>query len=181
MKTQSYCAKNKFTPEEDQIILSVAKVGEDNDWTSISKMLQNKTARQCKDRWNNYLNPHLSIEEWKPDDDDLLLEKYIEYGPRWKAFLKLFPNRSINNIRNRCMKLIRMQEYSVDNHCFDYQSETKDDEDEKEECLSSEESPLKNEPEPPKLLIEKVEDIHNFDIFETWDFDFDLIVDWKKD
>ncbi|OHS98690.1 hypothetical protein TRFO_34846 [Tritrichomonas foetus] len=110
--------KNKFSADEDAILLASVRPGNDaaNDWNEISKLLVNKTARQCKDRWNNYLNPCLTTEEWTIEEDEKLLEKYAESGPRWKMFTQIFKNRSINNIRNRCMRLIRRQQYTIDEH-----------------------------------------------------------------
>ena len=69
--------------------------------------LPGRTARQCRDRWVNYLNPALSDKEWTKDEDDLLLDMYREFGTHWKDISLFFEGRSLNSIRNRVMKLIR--------------------------------------------------------------------------
>lgn len=97
----------RFTPDEDQIIMLLAKPDADNDWFKISKSLRNRTARQCRDRWNNYLNPNLNKNEWSPEDDELLLNLYHKKGPQWKSFCSILNGRSINDVRNRCFRLIR--------------------------------------------------------------------------
>ncbi|OHS98691.1 hypothetical protein TRFO_34847 [Tritrichomonas foetus] len=116
----NFTLKNKFSREEDKVLISKVEAqlanGKEADWRTISKFFVNKTARQCRDRWNNYLNPRLTTEEWTVEDDECLLEKYAECGPRWKLFTQVFANRSINNIRNRCMKLLRLQKFSVNSY-----------------------------------------------------------------
>lgn len=97
----------RFKPYEDYIINSLASPNGENDWCKISKSLKNRTARQCRDRWNNYLNPALNKTEWKKEDDELLMKLYNEKGPQWKLFCDILNGRSINDVRNRCFKLIR--------------------------------------------------------------------------
>ena len=178
VKQPAYCSKNRFSPEEDRIILNHAKFGEDIDWINISKLLKNKTPRQCKDRWNNYINPNLSIEEWKPEDDDLLLEKYIEYGPRWKAFSLLFKNRSINNIRNRCMKLLKNQEYGIEEQNYFYVVK-KAKKSNKTKHVIEDVGTVQNEPKLVDLLMEKVEDdIQKWDPFNSFNLEIEVSCSW---
>ena len=100
-------SKKRFTPTEDEIIKSLARTDCENDWSFIAKSLERRTARQCRDRWNNYLNPYLNNKEWLQDEDELLLKLYKQKGPQWKSFSMIFNGRSINNVRNRCFKLVR--------------------------------------------------------------------------
>lgn len=107
--SNSSCAysKRRFTPTEDSIIISLAKPNCSNDWSIIAKSVEKRSARQCRDRWNNYLNPNLNKDEWIPEEDELLMKIFNEKGPQWKSFSLLFKGRSINNVRNRCFKLLR--------------------------------------------------------------------------
>lgn len=105
--TSKAYSKKRFTPTEDEIIKSLARTDSENDWSFISKSLERRTARQCRDRWNNYLNPSLNNKEWLQDEDELLLKLYKQKGPQWKSFSMIFNGRSINNVRNRCFKLVR--------------------------------------------------------------------------
>lgn len=104
--SRSY-SKKRFTPSEDQIIISLVKPNGENDWSKIAKSLEKRTARQCRDRWNNYLNPSLNKDDWNPEEDELLLKLFEEKGPQWKTLSNIFNGRSINNVRNRCFKLVR--------------------------------------------------------------------------
>jgi hypothetical protein len=73
----------------------------------IAGKMGTKNARQCKERWSNYLNPCLSSAPWTPEDDFLLLEKYRELGPRWVAITKCFPNRTDAMVKNRFNRIRR--------------------------------------------------------------------------
>ncbi|OHT01031.1 Myb-like DNA-binding domain containing protein [Tritrichomonas foetus] len=99
--------KIKFTPEEDNHLLALVEKYGAKDWASISQKMQTRNARQCRERWNNYVNPALRTEPWTHEEDDLLESKYFEYGARWNKISKFFTNRSDNNIRNRWMMIYR--------------------------------------------------------------------------
>lgn len=97
----------RFTPNEDKIIKSLAMPNNENDWRKISSCLEGRTARQCRDRWNNYLNPSLNRDEWKIEEDEILLKLYEKNGPQWTSFCSVLNGRSINDVRNRYFKLMR--------------------------------------------------------------------------
>ena len=99
--------KNKFTKEEDEMLIkAVASCGKLN-WRKISLMLPSRNARQCKDRWENYLDPNLNKTPFTIEEDMLLLEKHQEYGPKWVMISKFFNNRSDTSIKSRYLVLKR--------------------------------------------------------------------------
>ena len=77
------------------------------DWIKISQLMETRNPRQCRERWNNYVNPALRTDPWTPEEDMLLDQKFAEYGPKWNKISKFFVNRSDNNIRNRWMMIAR--------------------------------------------------------------------------
>ena len=110
------CKKNKFTPSEDEKLkYLVSKFGTDS-WSLIGQLMQTRNARQCRERWNNYLNPTLSTEPWSFEEDQLLAKKFAELGPQWNKLSKFFNNRSDNNIRNRWHFLLRQFNRKSLNH-----------------------------------------------------------------
>jgi hypothetical protein len=42
-----------------------------------------RTVRQCRERWKYYLEPSINKLEWTPQEDQLLMEKHHDLGPRW--------------------------------------------------------------------------------------------------
>lgn len=102
--------KIKFTPEEDEKLKNLVQTHGTNCWTLIAGLMGNRNARQCRERWKNYVNPELRNEPWTLEEDKLLVEKYEEYGPRWNKIAKHFANRSDNSLRNRWQLMLRQWE-----------------------------------------------------------------------
>ena len=103
-----FTPKIKFTQEEDQILRdAVEKLGT-SDWRAVAFHLPNRNPRQCRERWNNYVNPQVSVARpWTPEEDQLLEEKYAELGGKWQTLASFFANRSTNNVKNRFVMLQR--------------------------------------------------------------------------
>lgn len=99
--------KIKFTPEEDQRLTQLVLQHGSKDWIKISNLMETRNPRQCRERWNNYLNPSLRTDPFSTEEDLLLDQKYAEYGPRWNKIAKFFNNRSDNSLRNRWMMIAR--------------------------------------------------------------------------
>ena len=99
--------KIKFTPQEDQRLTSLFYSVQPTNWNVIALFMPNRTPRQCRDRWKNYLNPELRNDPWTPEEDQLLCEKYKLYGSKWGKIAPFFVNRSDNSCRNRWQLLDR--------------------------------------------------------------------------
>lgn len=61
-----------------------------------------RSQKQCRDRYINYLAPGINFSEWKEEEDQIIIEKYIMYGPKWTKISNFLPNRTPNGIKNRC-------------------------------------------------------------------------------
>ncbi|KAH0794772.1 Myb-like DNA-binding domain containing protein [Histomonas meleagridis] len=102
--------RNKFNEIEDKLlVLLVSKYGVDN-WQTIASKMGNRTSRQCRDRWNHYLSPNINVSEWTKEEDRILLDNYHLIGSRWGSLAMLFPGRTSVGVRNRCFKLLRLEE-----------------------------------------------------------------------
>ncbi|OHT07521.1 Myb-like DNA-binding domain containing protein [Tritrichomonas foetus] len=89
----------RFSADEDQKILRLQQ--QNLDWNQISQQLGNRSARQCRERFQNYLDPELNTSNWTQEEDDLLILKENEMGKKWKKMMPYFKNRSNVNIKNR--------------------------------------------------------------------------------
>lgn len=78
------------------------------NWFLISYKMGTRNPRQCRERWENYINPTLSTEPWSQDEDNLLREKYAEFGTKWGKIAKFFKNRSAIAARNRWYQLSKL-------------------------------------------------------------------------
>jgi hypothetical protein len=93
--------RRKFTIEEDNRLRAlVAQMGNER-WDSVAHEMPGRTARQCRDRYKNYLLSSLLITPWTPEEDALLRRKYAELGPKWVEISRTFRGRSGNDVKNR--------------------------------------------------------------------------------
>ncbi|OHT10733.1 Myb-like DNA-binding domain containing protein [Tritrichomonas foetus] len=76
--------------------------------------MTNKTPKQCRERYENYVNPKITNSEWTNDEEQMLIKKYVEMGPHWVKLSKFFKTRSVNNIRNKWLMLKRKNQINLD-------------------------------------------------------------------
>jgi hypothetical protein len=99
----------KFSPSDDSKLQSLVEKFGRSDWSQIAQQMEGKNARQCRERWTNYLAPNLNTAPWTREDDLLLAQKYAELGNRWVQIAAFFPNRTDAMIKNRFNRLWRRQ------------------------------------------------------------------------
>ena len=96
---QTKHTRKQFSVTEDHKLKELVRVyGEDN-WTTISKMMGHRNARQCRDRYKNYLSPNINIGPWTADEDmkhDSLVQIY---GKKWSKLVQYFPRRTEINLK----------------------------------------------------------------------------------
>jgi hypothetical protein len=70
--------------------------------------ITDKTPKQCRDRWINYVDPKIiKTRPWSMLEDQKLLVKYKEYGSKWANLSEFFPGRSEGIIKNRFYCIVR--------------------------------------------------------------------------
>ena len=93
--------RRKFTAEEDEFLRGLVAQYGTSDWSIIASRFPNRNARQCRERWKNYLQPGVENPQWTPDEDKLLIEKVRELGSQWTKIAKFFHARTDINVKNR--------------------------------------------------------------------------------
>jgi hypothetical protein len=99
--------KTKFTFEEDSLLTRLVTDHRHANWKQIALMMGTRNARQCRERWQNYLNPDLSQQHWTREDDILLQQKVQEHGVKWHTISSFFQNRAPIFLRNRWQRIER--------------------------------------------------------------------------
>lgn len=113
--------KCKFSEEEDELLKNLVSemlksndtnidnddVKNENlvnsaiDWNKVAlSMKTSRNARQCRERYLNYLSPLVENGPWTPEEEELLCEKYNEIGPHWKQISVFFPSRTDINVKS---------------------------------------------------------------------------------
>ena len=94
-------ARKVFTSEEDAKLTEIMRAQKFTSWEKVAQDLPDRTARQCRDRWLNYLSPNIRKDPWLWSEDKLLVAKINEMGTHWSNIAKYFVGRSDNHIKNR--------------------------------------------------------------------------------
>jgi hypothetical protein len=97
--------KKKFTPTEDTALLQLVETLGPTDWNKIALHMGTRNARQCRERYQNYLDPSLQQGGWTWEEDALLAEQFREHGSKWHTIARAFTKRSDLALRNRWQML----------------------------------------------------------------------------
>ena len=99
--------KGPWTEKEDQLLRNwVQKHGPCN-WTKCSEYVKGRTGKQCREHWNNSLDPQLTKGQWTPEEDLLIMIFYKKYDGSWKRIIPIFERRTENSIKNRFFSQLR--------------------------------------------------------------------------
>lgn len=111
-------SRRKFTPQEDENLkILITRIGTHN-WEIISQYMPGRTAKQCRDRFCNYLiEPHTN-EPWSNDEDNTLLRLLSIVGPKWTKIAQHLPKRSGNDVKNRWYKHLSKKYYPLMSNIF---------------------------------------------------------------
>jgi hypothetical protein len=65
----------------------------------------------------NYINPNLEHSPLKPEEEQLLEEKFAEHGPRWQIISSFFPGRGKNFLKNHWISKHKRSQGSSTANC----------------------------------------------------------------
>ncbi len=96
--------KGRWTPQEDYSLLQlVNQFG--RCWNIISKVFKNRSNKQVKIRYDEYINPKISAGKFSIAEDDLILKLYPVYLNKWSKYQAYLTNRSQKRIKLRFISL----------------------------------------------------------------------------
>ena len=108
----SFDCKKAWTETEDMALIRVVNAIGSKSWTLVSIELKrsenyHRTGKQCRERWNNHLNPKIVKTSWTNQEDDLIFELYQKFGRSWTKISGFLPGRSDNSVKNRFYTYLR--------------------------------------------------------------------------
>lgn len=109
-KTNHKIERHKFSKPEDERLTDLVYQYGTKKWRTIASLMEDRTPRQCRERWKYYLSLGENInvnDNWSQEDDDLLLSLYDKYGSRWSSMIGYFKNQTVVSLKNRYNKLQR--------------------------------------------------------------------------
>jgi hypothetical protein len=101
--------RHHFLEHEDELLRELVEDFGEDDWPAIAEELPGRSPRQCKERWNHYLSPHVVQGTWTVEEDELLLGLVEKNGTKWKTLEHYFVGRTDTNIKNRYNVLTRRE------------------------------------------------------------------------
>lgn len=107
--------KGPWTAEEDQKLVDWVRKQGPTKWTLCAEIITGRSGKQCREHWNNSLNPEVKKGDWTSKEDLLIMHFYKKYEGSWKKMIPLFPKRTENSIKNRFFSQLRKIASSDDN------------------------------------------------------------------
>ncbi|KAL1644715.1 Pre-mRNA-splicing factor cef1 [Diplodia intermedia] len=102
-----------WTNIEDEIVkVAVSKYGL-NQWARVSSLLARKTPKQCKARWNEWLDPSIRKIEWSKEEDEKLLHLAKLMPTQWRTIAPIV-GRTATQCLERYQKLLDEAEAKED-------------------------------------------------------------------
>lgn len=95
-----------WTGEQDARLVSLVNKHGGSNWKAIAAEMSGKTARNCRERFKNVLNVD-GVNGWGREQDAMLERLWNIHGCDWTTIAKLLDNKTIEDVRNRCLTVIR--------------------------------------------------------------------------
>ncbi|KAL4101683.1 hypothetical protein PRIC1_005432 [Phytophthora ramorum] len=92
--------KGPWSVEEDAMLMEMMLKGYDN-WRQVSNSIPGRTAKQCRERWRNRLDPSINKSPFTEEEDDAIQQAYEKYGNRWTQIAELLPGRTEDAVKLR--------------------------------------------------------------------------------
>ena len=90
---------------EDEILkAALSKYGQ-HQWSRISSLLPRKSAKQCKARWNEWLDPAIRKVDWSKEEDEKLLHLAKLMPTQWRTIAPIV-GRTATQCLERYQKLL---------------------------------------------------------------------------
>lgn len=72
MQVSKKSSKRAWDTEADYALIALISDIGPRQWETIATSIPNRTGKQCRERWNNQLNPLLKKSEWSVEEGWIL-------------------------------------------------------------------------------------------------------------
>ena len=99
--------KGPWSVQEDKLLTEWVNKNGPKKWNQCCEFIHGRSGKQCREHWNNCLNPELKKGNWGPEEDFLIMFFYEKCKGSWKKIIPLFDGRIENSIKNRFYSQLR--------------------------------------------------------------------------
>ncbi|GAB9465442.1 Myb-like dna-binding protein [Globisporangium polare] len=96
--------KGHWSYEEDSILERMVLQG-CHSWGEVAAHIPGRTAKQCRERWRNHLDPSINKAPFTPEEDFTIQQAFENYGNRWTQIAELLPGRTEDAVKLRWKSL----------------------------------------------------------------------------
>ena len=96
----SKATKKVWDVESDRILVENIAVIGPRQWDRISRVVQSRSGKQCRERWNNQLNPLVNKKAWRSEEVWILFLLQRNQENRWSHISDHLLGRTDNAIKN---------------------------------------------------------------------------------
>ncbi|KAG6318457.1 hypothetical protein E4U22_005397 [Claviceps purpurea] len=88
--------KGAWSPSEDDLLKSRVLDGGDRDCIEISSFVGSRSAKQCRERWHQVLDPRLIRDPITREEGDFIFNWVARKGQQWAGIARQLKGRSDN-------------------------------------------------------------------------------------
>ena len=104
----------RFTIEEDNELRQYVELYGPINWSFIASCMKTRNARQCRERWCQYLSPESNQKPWTKEEEMKLQRLAKEYDKDWSQIGRYFKGRVLSQLRNKYKTIERRNKRKQD-------------------------------------------------------------------
>mmetsp|Transcript_5674 Transcript_5674/g.6506 ORF Transcript_5674/g.6506 Transcript_5674/m.6506 type:complete len:299 (-) Transcript_5674:249-1145(-) len=100
--------KGRWTADEDALLVAVIEEHPHlRNWGRAAQAVPGRTAKQCRERYTNHLDPKINKGQWTEEEDKLALAGHKSLGNKWSEIASHLQGRTENSVKARIKHLKR--------------------------------------------------------------------------